>query len=87
MDYTRGPRKMSHHRRPAWTGAVLQVMEELVQIPVMLELASDFMDREAVVFRDDTAVFLSQSGETADTLQVTNHRKEQSLLSLHPERR
>ena len=40
-------------------------------MPVCLELASDFMDRKAPVFRDDMCVFVSQSGETADTLQVS----------------
>lgn len=35
-----------------------------------LELASDLCDRRCPIFRDDTAVFVSQSGETADTIQV-----------------
>ncbi len=39
-------------------------------IPVALELASDLLDRRCPIFRDDTCVFVSQSGETADTLQV-----------------
>ena len=51
-----------------------QTLEELVDIPVTLELASDLMDRQAPIFRDDMCVFVSQSGETADTLQVrTKH--------------
>jgi hypothetical protein len=37
---------------------------------VSLELASDLLDRRAPVFRDDMCVFVSQSGETADTLHV-----------------
>jgi glucosamine 6-phosphate synthetase-like amidotransferase/phosphosugar isomerase protein len=37
---------------------------------VTLELASDLLDRRAPIFRDDMCVFVSQSGETADTLQV-----------------
>ena len=47
-----------------------QTLEELVDIPVTLELASDLMDRQAPIYRDDMCVFVSQSGETADTLQV-----------------
>lgn len=43
-------------------------MEELTELPVVLELASDFVDRETPVFRDDVCFFISQSGETADTL-------------------
>lgn len=37
---------------------------------MVLELASDMMDRRCPVFRDDVCVFVSQSGETADTLMV-----------------
>jgi len=32
-------------------------------------------DREAPVFRDDTCVFVSQSGETADTLRALDYAK------------
>ena len=39
-------------------------------LQVTLELASDLLDRQAPIFRDDMCVFVSQSGETADTLQV-----------------
>ena len=37
---------------------------------VALELASDLLDRRAPIFRDDMCVFVSQSGETADTLKA-----------------
>lgn len=47
-----------------------QTVEDLVSIPVALELASDLLDRRTPIFRDDCCVFVSQSGETADTLQV-----------------
>ena len=50
--------------------ATRQVIEELTHLPVSCELGSDFMDRQCTIFRDDTCVFVSQSGETADTLQV-----------------
>lgn len=39
-----------------------QVLEELTELPVMVELASDFLDRNTPVFRDDVCFFLSQSG-------------------------
>lgn len=45
-------------------------MEELTELPVVLELASDFLDRETPIFRDDVCFFISQSGETADTLNA-----------------
>ncbi|XP_064977247.1 glutamine--fructose-6-phosphate aminotransferase [isomerizing] 1-like [Musa acuminata AAA Group] len=43
-------------------------LEELSGIPVTMELASDLLDRQGPIYREDTAVFVSQSGETADTL-------------------
>ena len=45
-------------------------MEDLTHLPITCELASDLMDRQCTIFRDDTCIFVSQSGETADTLQV-----------------
>lgn len=40
-----------------------QVLEELTELSVMVELASDFLDRNTPVFRDDVCFFISQSGE------------------------
>lgn len=40
-----------------------QLLEELTELPVMVELASDFLDRQTPVFRDDVCFFISQSGE------------------------
>ena len=37
-------------------------MEELTELPVMVDLASDFLDRTTPVFRDDVCFFISQSG-------------------------
>ncbi len=50
--------------------ACRQLMEELTELPVILELASDFLDRQTPIFRDDVCFFISQSGETADTLMA-----------------
>lgn len=47
--------------------AARALVEELSELPVDVELASDFLDRETPIFRDDTCFFISQSGETADT--------------------
>jgi glucosamine 6-phosphate synthetase-like amidotransferase/phosphosugar isomerase protein len=55
--------------------AVRQTLEEFLGIPVALELAGDLMDREAPIFRDDCCVFVSQSGETADTLKALDYAK------------
>ena len=48
--------------------ATRAIFEELTEIPVSVELASDFLDRKSPIFRDDVCVFVSQSGETADTI-------------------
>ena len=37
-------------------------MEELTELPVMVELASDFLDRNTPIFRDDVVFCISQSG-------------------------
>ena len=59
-----------------------QTVEELTQIPVVLELASDFLDRRCPIFRDDTCVFVSQSGETADTMRAMEYAKASGALCL-----
>lgn len=56
--------------------AARQVIEELTHIPVVLEIASDMLDRRPPLFRDDTCIFISQSGETADTLQALRYAKQ-----------
>ena len=43
--------------------ATRQLLEELTELPVMVELASDFLDRNTPVFRDDVCFFISQSGD------------------------
>jgi glucosamine--fructose-6-phosphate aminotransferase (isomerizing) len=48
-------------------------MEELTDIPVALELASDFQDRTPPIYRDDICCFISQSGETKDTLNALEY--------------
>lgn len=60
--------------------ATRQLLEELTELPVMVELASDFLDRTTPVFRDDVCFFISQSGETADTLMALRYCKERGVL-------
>lgn len=62
--------------------AVRGIFEELAEIPIGVELASDFLDREAPVFRDDTCVFVSQSGETADSLMALRYCLERGALTV-----
>lgn len=60
--------------------ATRQLLEELTELPVMVELASDFLDRTTPVFRDDVCFFISQSGETADTLMALRYCKQRGAL-------
>ncbi|KAF2405505.1 glucosamine-fructose-6-phosphate aminotransferase [Trichodelitschia bisporula] len=62
--------------------AVRGVFEELVEIPIAVELASDFLDRQAPIFRDDVCVFVSQSGETADSLMALRYCLERGALTV-----
>ncbi|KAL1897037.1 glutamine--fructose-6-phosphate transaminase (isomerizing) [Sporothrix stenoceras] len=62
--------------------AVRGAFEELAEIPIAVELASDFLDRQAPVFRDDTCVFVSQSGETADSLLALRYCLERGALTV-----
>jgi len=60
--------------------ATRAVVEELTSLAVTLELASDFLDRKPTVLRNDTCVFISQSGETADTLKALEYCKSKNAL-------
>ncbi|WP_024519402.1 glutamine--fructose-6-phosphate transaminase (isomerizing) [Bradyrhizobium sp. Tv2a-2] len=56
--------------------------ERLARIPVELDVASEFRYREAPLRKDDLAIFISQSGETADTLAALRYAKSQGLHTL-----
>lgn len=60
--------------------ATRQLLEELTELPVMVDLASDFLDRNTPIFRDDVCFFISQSGETADTLMALRYCKQRGAL-------
>lgn len=60
--------------------ATRAIFEELTEIPVSPELSSDFMDRKTPIFRDDVCVFVSQSGETADTILALRYCLERGAL-------
>ncbi|PWN29894.1 putative GFA1-glucosamine--fructose-6-phosphate transaminase [Jaminaea rosea] len=62
--------------------ATRAIFEELTEIPTSVELASDFLDRRTPIFRDDTCVFVSQSGETADTILAMRYCIERGALCL-----
>jgi glucosamine--fructose-6-phosphate aminotransferase (isomerizing) len=56
--------------------------ERLARVPVELDVASEFRYREAPLRKGDLAIFISQSGETADTLAALRYAKEQGVHTL-----
>src|SRR5438876_1723014 len=57
-------------------------MERLARLPVELDVASEFRYREAPLRKGDLAIFISQSGETADTLAALRYAKSQGVHTL-----
>jgi glutamine---fructose-6-phosphate transaminase (isomerizing) len=56
--------------------------ERLSRVPVELDVASEFRYREAPLRKGDLAIFISQSGETADTLAALRYAKAQGVHTL-----
>ncbi|SDS19345.1 glutamine--fructose-6-phosphate transaminase (isomerizing) [Bradyrhizobium canariense] len=56
--------------------------ERLGRMPVELDVASEFRYREAPLRKGDLAIFISQSGETADTLAALRYAKSQGVHTL-----
>jgi len=56
--------------------------ERLARVPVELDIASEFRYREAPLRKGDLAIFISQSGETADTLAALRYAKAEGVHTL-----
>jgi glutamine---fructose-6-phosphate transaminase (isomerizing) len=56
--------------------------ERLARMPVEIDVASEFRYREPPMRKGDLAIFISQSGETADTLAALRYAKEQGQHTL-----
>jgi glucosamine--fructose-6-phosphate aminotransferase (isomerizing) len=56
--------------------------ERLSRLPVEVDMASEFRYREAPLRKGDLAIFISQSGETADTLAALRYAKSQGVHTL-----
>ena len=54
-----------------------QAIEHWTRVPVEVEMASEFRYRDPVLDRQTLVVPISQSGETADTLEAVRHAAEQ----------
>ena len=57
-------------------------IEHWCRIPVEVEVASEFRYRDPVLDRSTLVVAISQSGETADTLEAVRHAREQKARVL-----
>ena len=66
----------------SWHAALVgeYMIEQFAKIPVEVEYASELRYRNAVISTDDTVIFISQSGETADTLAALKEAKSKSAL-------
>lgn len=58
------------------------MLEEYANIPSETDVGSEFRYRKPVIDKTTAAIFVSQSGETADTLAALREMKEKGLLTL-----
>jgi glucosamine--fructose-6-phosphate aminotransferase (isomerizing) len=58
------------------------LIESLAEIPVDVDVASEFRYRKPVLLKDTLVITVSQSGETADTLAAIRLAKEHGLKTL-----
>lgn len=62
--------------------AAQYVIEDLAQIPVRTELASEFRYRKPLLSQNELVIIVSQSGETADSLAALRLAKEKGIKTL-----
>ena len=58
------------------------MLEEYAGIPTEVDIGSEFRYRKPVIDKNTATVFVSQSGETADTLAALKEMKEKGILTL-----
>ena len=56
------------------------IIEEVCRIPVEVEYASEFRYRNPIIHKGDVIIAISQSGETADTLEAIKKAKEEGAF-------
>lgn len=62
--------------------AAKYIVEDLVRIPLQVDLASEFRYRRPLLCENDLVVIISQSGETADSLAALREAKRLGALTL-----
>ena len=68
----------------SWHAALVgeYLIEQIAKLPVEVEYASEFRYRSPVLSANDVVFFISQSGETADTLAALREAKSKGALVL-----
>ena len=68
----------------AWHAGMagMYVIEDLAEIPVRAEIASEFRYKKMLIDKDALVVIISQSGETADTLAALRAAKANGIRTL-----
>ena len=62
--------------------AAQYVLEDIADIPVRVELASEFRYRKMPLNQKALVIVVSQSGETADTLAALRLAKEKGIITM-----
>lgn len=62
--------------------ATRKVFEQLTDSPVVIEIASNFLDIEPKIYPEDVVFFVSQSGETADTLSALKYCNDRGATTI-----
>ena len=58
------------------------IIEDMVRVPVIVDIASEFRYRNPIIGKGDLCIFVSQSGETADTLASLREAKARGAFTL-----
>ena len=58
------------------------IIEDMVRVPVMVDIASEFRYRNPIIGKGDLCIFVSQSGETADTLASLREAKSRGAFTM-----
>ena len=68
----------------SWHSALVgeYMFEQFLRVPTEVEYASEFRYRNPIINSDDAIFFISQSGETADTLAAMKEAKRKGVLCL-----
>ncbi len=58
------------------------IIEDMVRVPVIVDIASEFRYRNPIIEKGDLCIFVSQSGETADTLASLREAKARGAFTM-----